>query len=404
MQSAFPFCLSGFKFGGECLQLFFESCDLGLPAGCLLFLLRRIDFEERAFVPAVCVSRVIKEREEPEILFLRDRVVLVAVALGAGDRRAHPHGHRRVHPVHDGDVAELLVVGAAFVVRQCVPMKRRRDELFVRGVGQQIARDLFDGKLIEGLVGVQRANHIIAVGPDRAGRIVRIARGVGIAGKIQPHPRPMLAETFLGQQPIHQLLVSIGAFVVDEFLDLGERGRQTGEVQRQPPNQGGLIRARRRPETFLFQPGQEETIDFIPRPGGVFHRGQCRPLGFDVGPMLCIVRPFADPAFEEFDLPRAQFFPAFGRRHFFARVRGFHPADEFAFARLAAHDYGVSAEILKRPGFVVEPEPVRPALAFGFVRAVAFEAFVGEDRPDVAGKIDGLRGFGRNRRGPHHTK
>ena len=63
---------------------------------------------------------------------------------------------RRVHAIDDGDVAELLVVGAAFVVGQRVAMEGRGDELLVGRVGQQVAGDLLDRELVERLVGVER--------------------------------------------------------------------------------------------------------------------------------------------------------------------------------------------------------------------------------------------------------
>ena len=80
---------------------------------------------------AVGVLGVVEEGEEAEVLLLGERVVLVVVALGAGDGRAHPDGHRRVDAVDDGDVAELLVVGPALVVGHRVAVEGGRDELLV---------------------------------------------------------------------------------------------------------------------------------------------------------------------------------------------------------------------------------------------------------------------------------
>ena len=54
-----------------------------------------------------------------------------------------------------GDVAELLVVGAALGVGQRVAVEGGGDELVVGRVGQQVAGQLFDGELVERLVRVE---------------------------------------------------------------------------------------------------------------------------------------------------------------------------------------------------------------------------------------------------------
>ena len=73
----------------------------------------------------------LKNAKKLKVLVLRDRIVLVRMALGTSHRGPHPDGHRRVDAIDDGNVAKLLVVGAAFVVGQRVAMKRRRDQLFI---------------------------------------------------------------------------------------------------------------------------------------------------------------------------------------------------------------------------------------------------------------------------------
>jgi hypothetical protein len=91
-------------------------------------------------------------------------------------------------------VAPLLVDGAAFAVGHRVAVKSGRDELVFGRVRQQVAGNLLDRELIERLVGVERADHIIAKGPDGPRRIVSVTGGIRITRQVQPHARPMFAK------------------------------------------------------------------------------------------------------------------------------------------------------------------------------------------------------------------
>ena len=56
-----------------------------------------INRQHRRFILAISVLRVIQNGEQLEILFLRDRIKLVGVALSTCHSRSHPHRHRCVH-------------------------------------------------------------------------------------------------------------------------------------------------------------------------------------------------------------------------------------------------------------------------------------------------------------------
>jgi hypothetical protein len=86
----------------------------------------RVELQERGFVGAIRVRGVVEDGEELEVLLLGDGIVLVGVALGAGHRGSHPNGEGGVEAVDDGDVAELLVAGAAFAVGHRVAMEGGR--------------------------------------------------------------------------------------------------------------------------------------------------------------------------------------------------------------------------------------------------------------------------------------
>ena len=164
---------------------------------------------QRHFVFLVAVRTLIEEGVELEVLVDRDGIKLVRVALGAGHRGAHPHRKGGVHPVDDGGVAEFLVVGAAFVLRHRVAMKRGCDELIVRGIWQKVACVLLDSELIKRHVRIQRTHHPVAVGPDLTRLIARVAGTVCITCEIQPLPCPMLAIGGKGEVMIDDLVVGL---------------------------------------------------------------------------------------------------------------------------------------------------------------------------------------------------
>ena len=69
--------------------------------------------------------RVVEEREHPVVLFLRQRIVLVVVALGALDGQAEHALADGVHAVEHGLHAELLGIDAAFLVDHRVAQEAR---------------------------------------------------------------------------------------------------------------------------------------------------------------------------------------------------------------------------------------------------------------------------------------
>ena len=111
--------------------------------GALPLLLRRVD-RDVGFV------RVIEKRENPVIFFLCERIVFVIVALRALDGDAQNAFADGVHAVEHGFHSELLGVHAAFLVNHGIAQEARGDDLVLRGVRQQIARDLLDDELVIG--------------------------------------------------------------------------------------------------------------------------------------------------------------------------------------------------------------------------------------------------------------
>jgi hypothetical protein len=203
----------------------------------------------------VTVSRVlsrVEKREEPEILSLSDGVVLVIVALSAGERRTEPDFGRGVDPIDYGGDAELLGIGPAFGVRHRVAVGSGRDMVRRPGVRQQVACDLPDRELIERHVLAERIDNPVPVGPNRPAVVLLVTVGVGVSGKIEPPAGQMLAVRGGSCQPVERDLdraPRIAGMLLDERVDIrGHRG-QAGQVEAEPPEEDGGVgrRGRRQP-------------------------------------------------------------------------------------------------------------------------------------------------------------
>ena len=210
---------------------------------------------------------IVEDGEHSEILLVRNRIELVVVALRAGDGQPEERRAGGRQPVHDRLDAELLLVDAALLVDLRIAMKAGGD----RGVrvlgdgvsGQHVPSDLFDDKLIERQVAVQRVDHPVAVQPDRARRVDAVAVRIRVTRHVQPPTRPAFTVVRRIEQPCDEPVVRARRRVVHEGVHLGDRGRQAGQVQRGAANQRVTIRLGRWRETFLFQPGKDKGVDRI---------------------------------------------------------------------------------------------------------------------------------------------
>ena len=163
---------------------------------------RRLEVARAVAERAAVVVVVREEREQPEVVLLREGIVLVVVALRAGERAAQPDGRRRVRAIDEDLVARLLGIDAALLVGHRVAMEPGGDLLLDRRVRQHVAGNLLDRELIERQVAVEGADHPVAVLPDIAAVVLLVAVGVGVAGEVEPRPRPALAVVRRREQPI----------------------------------------------------------------------------------------------------------------------------------------------------------------------------------------------------------
>ena len=341
-------------------------------------------------VPAVGVGGVVEDGVELEIFLLRERVVFMVVALGAGHRGAHPGAHRGVHPVHDRDRAELLVDRAPLVVRERVAVEGGGHPVVDGGIGQEVAGDLPDRELVERHVGVERADHPVAPAPDRPRRVVGVPRAVGVAGEVEPLAGHVLAVAVVGEEPIDEPLDGVGRRVGHEGIDLIGRRRQAREVEREPPGERGPVGLGLRREPLGLEAGEDEAIDVVSRPGRIPHRGHVRPPRRDVGPVRLVGGARGDPAPQEVDLGRLQRLAGIRRGHHHVGIRRRDPGDQFARVGRAGNDGGVAVEVGGRPGERVESQAVGPApMAVFAIGAVATDAPVREERLDLP--VEGRR-------------
>ena len=278
----------------------------------------------RLFVAAVGIGRLVEKGVKLIVFPLREGVVLVVVALGAAQRQAHPDLHGRINAVLDGRDAKLLVVGSPFRVGHRVAMKGRRHKLLERRLRQQVAGDLLDGELVERQVAVQGVDHPVAVAPNDAQRIGAVAFAIGIARQIEPDSGPALAVRLVGHKPVDQPLVGIRIRIGQKPFGFGGRRRQAAEVEAQASQQRVAIGLGRRTQFLALEPGQNEIVDRVFRPGTVLDLRPRNRSRFFQRPVPGVIRPLVDPLLEKLNLlglsgrsrvGRGHALVAVGRRH-----------------------------------------------------------------------------------------
>ena len=256
-------------------------------------------------------------------------------------------------------------------------------------LGQQVAGELLDGELVERHVGVERLDHPVAVRPDRPRAVLLVAVGVGVAGQVEPAPGPALAVVRRGEQPVDQLLVGVRRRVVDERVDLrrasaagrsGRGRRRRTSVYRSACGDGfrpsASSRARTKWSIGFF--GQSRLLDRRQR--GLLRRRRTPSGPCTRPPRRPTARRIAFCGGRERLLGRR-------RRHHLGlvvrrRCGGPARSRRACRARWRARPTWPCTAL----GRAVEPQL---RLAGLVVRAVALEAVLRQDRPDVPGVVNG---------------
>jgi hypothetical protein len=327
-HGALPLSLCGVERRVRSLELARHAVELGLERRLFRGLLGSRQIELRLRDPVIAagsaedrVLPVVEEREQTIVIPLRERVVLVVVALRAGDRGAEPHGTGRVDAIDERLPTRLLDVDAALLVQEGVAVEARRDALFARGVRQHVAGQLLDREPVERHVAVERVDHPVAVLPHRPEAVLLVTVRVGVPGEVEPRPRPPLAVMRRGEQAIDDALVGVRGGVGEEGVALLERRGKADEVERDAAEQRFPRGFGRWRQPLGLEPGEHEAVDGRADPALVAdgrrrmaHGPHVRPVlrhvgGRGGGRLAGGVRPrraLVDPPDEERNLPPVQ--------------------------------------------------------------------------------------------------
>ena len=218
--------------------------------------------------------RAAEDAGEGVVVALGDRVHLVVVAAGAGDREPEEGARGRLDLLVD-DVQHELPAVLGVVGLAAEGEEAGRDELIgplavVLG-GQQVAGDLLADELVVRLVGVERGDHPVAIAPGLGIGEVRLAARLGEPRHVEPVPAPALAEAGRGEQPIDDLGEGVGRVVREEGVDLLGRGRQADEVERHPAEEPRSVGVGDRGEPAGLERREEEAVDLAARPVRPLH-------------------------------------------------------------------------------------------------------------------------------------
>ena len=256
-----------------------DDGGLFLDLGGLGLVGRRVE-RDRALggiLPLAPVEGRVEDRAQAEIVDLADRVVAMVVALRAGDRQAGERGRHDAQRVGDalvlgqcevgdgvagavGPHAEEGRGGEAFELGR---VEHRGRDVGGRDTVEFVAGQLLLDEAIPRLVGVERADDVVAVAPGvRSDRIrVRVAVGVGVPRDVQPMAAPAFAVGFGSQQPVDQFREGVGGGVGDERGGLGRRRRQAGQIEGRATDERGAIGLGREVEPVGFQFLADERVD-----------------------------------------------------------------------------------------------------------------------------------------------
>ena len=213
-----------------------------------------------------------KERAEAEVIGLREGIVFVIVAVGAGEGEAEEGRSGRVDEVGHEFVARsffLLKNGGGAVVGAGAEEAGGDELVGLRGRARRagkefVAGELFADELVVGLVLVEGADDVVAVTPHLGAELVAlVAVGVGVAHDVEPVPRPPLAVARVGEERVHKLLVGARRAVVDEGEHFLGRWRQADEIEAEAADQRAAVGLGREGELLLGKLGEEEGIGGI---------------------------------------------------------------------------------------------------------------------------------------------
>ena len=183
-----------------------------------------------------------KHRLKGVIVALRDRIELVIVAAGAMDGEALEGAHHRHHVVVAIEVLRHEMVDGVLTDADhegVVPgaggeEAEGRNRLWIIGE-EDVAGHLLGDEPAIGLVGIEGADHPIAVGPGvGAGMVVVVAVGVGVMSGIEPVAGEVFPVPRRGKEIVNlaadRVVKAASGNLSGEGLDGVDRGGKPREV------------------------------------------------------------------------------------------------------------------------------------------------------------------------------
>ena len=317
------------------------------------------------------------------------------MAGGAGGGEAEPDGRHGRRPVDAVEHAVFLLDHAALAGADVAAVEAGGNELLLAGVRQHVARELFDGELVEWQVAVEGVDHPVAVAPDLAVVVEVDAMGVGVSCGVQPVAAALFAPLRHREQAVDVSFVSVGSDVGEVGVEHFRRRRESGEVEGHPAGKRAAVGLGRRGQAVGFELGEHEGIERLAHPVLLADFRQRvaddrleRPVALVHGAVL-------DPLADHRDLFLRQQLVRLRWRHDLILVVRKHALEGGAGIGVAGHDGGV-AVLVRRSGRVADIEP-QFRLAGLAVGTMAGEAVLGKDRADIA-RVAVLRPGGDRRR------
>ena len=184
-------------------------------------------------------------------------------------RQACDDAHRAGHHVVAIENTGFLLVDSSLAqlhVSHKIPRPRgdetRGDDAICFVGIEYVAGQLLLDEPPVGLVGIERTNDIIAIGPGMiAAFVFVVAVRIAVVRYVEPVASPAFAITRRIQQTIHEPQVGIGGRVVQEAINFLWTGRKPKQVEAQATNQREAVCFSRRFKAFSFEGRQHEGVD-----------------------------------------------------------------------------------------------------------------------------------------------
>ena len=391
-----PFCEFPIDGSGAALDPFFHFSGFPAKPVPAVQVLSLRNHQHRRRIGDVAVHHVLggvpEEGRQGVEIPLGDGIELVVVAGGASHGEAEKDQPGGIGPVLGVDGLVLFGNDAALVGGDVASMKAGGHQPVQVGFRQHVARDLFDRELVEGLVPVEGPDHPVAVGPHLPIVVDVDAVGVSVAGRVQPVAGTVLAPVLRLHEAVDQGFVGAVGIVGQEGGQGSRVGRQSRQIQGQSAGQGVLVGFGSRRQTLGFQTGQDEAVQRVADPGGVFHRRRFRPADGLEGPVPVPGGSLCDPLAESGDLLGVQRPLGVGGRHPQGRLGMGDALVEQAGLGIAWDDQASAGPLREGSLPGIEPEIHHPG---GRIGPVALETVVGEDGTNVPLEVDGACARGR---------